>query len=57
MSILGWIRGRTDSYPKSPVSIDGDDEVDYIHEKHEGVDVTNGTVLWVDYVVEKLSYW
>lgn len=43
-------------HPKSPVPINGDNEVDDIDEKHEGIDVTHRTVLWVDDVVEELSY-
>lgn len=54
--ILGLTRGRADSYPESPVSIYSDNEVDYINKKHEGVDVTHRTVVWVDDVIEKLSY-
>lgn len=46
----------TQSYPESPVSIYGNDEVDDINEKHESIDVAHGTVIWVDYVVKKLSY-
>lgn len=56
MHTVGVIRGRADSYPKSPVSIYSDNEVDYIDEKHESVDVTHRTVVWVDDVIEKLSY-
>lgn len=50
------MRNRAGSYPKSPVSIYSDDEVDYIDEKHEGVNVTHWTVVWMDDVIEKLSY-
>lgn len=50
------MRDRAHSHPKSPVSIYCDNEVDYIDEKHEGVDVTHRTIFWVDDVVEKLSY-
>lgn len=46
----------TQSHPESPVSIYGNDEVDDIDKKHEGVDVTHGTVIWVDDVVKELSY-
>lgn len=53
MFILGLM---VDSYPKSPVSIYGDNEVDYIDKKHEGVDVAHRAVVWVDDVVEKLPY-
>lgn len=41
-------------YPKSPVSIYGDNEVDYINEKHECVNIAHRTVLWMDDVIEKL---
>lgn len=45
-----------DSHPKGPVAINGDNEVDDIDEKHEGVDITHRTVFWVDDVIEELSY-
>lgn len=44
------------THPKCPVSIDSDNEVDYIDDKHDGVHVTHRTVFRVDDVVEKLSY-
>lgn len=50
---LGWL--EKGSHPKCPVSIYSDNEVDYINEKHEGVDITHRTVLWVDDVIKKLS--
>lgn len=43
-------------YPKSPVSINGDNEVDHVDEEHQSVDVTHRTVLWMDDVIEELSY-
>lgn len=45
----------SDSHPKSRVPIDSDDEVDHIDEKHEGIDITDRTVVWVDDVIEELS--
>lgn len=48
--------GRSDSYSKSPVAIDSDDEVHHVDEKHEGVDVTHRAVFRVDDVIEELSY-
>lgn len=56
MYILGLMTGRAHPYPKSPVSIYSDDKVDHIDEKHEGVNVTHRTVVWVDDVIEKLPY-
>lgn len=50
------ISNRMNSYPKSPVSINGDNEVDDINEKHQSVDVTHRAVLWVDDVIEELPY-
>lgn len=43
------------THPKCPVSIDGDNEVDHIDEKHDGVHITHRTVVRMDDVVEKLS--
>jgi len=45
---------RVDFYPKCPVTIYGDDEVDDVDEEHEGVDITHRTVLRVDDVIEEL---
>lgn len=42
------------SYTKSPVSIYGDDEVNDVNDKSDGVDVTHRTVLRVDDVIEEL---
>lgn len=50
------MRNTADSYPKSPVAIYGDNEVDYIDEKHEGIHITHRAVVWMNDVVEKLSY-
>lgn len=56
MYIIDFMRNTADFYPKSPVSIYGDDEINYIDEKHEGVDIAHRAVVWVDDVIEKLSY-
>lgn len=56
ISLLCVICCNNVCYPESPVSIYGNNEVDDINEKHESVDVAHGTVIWVDYVVKKLSY-
>lgn len=44
------------THPECPVSIDSDNEVDYVDEKHDGIHVTHRTVFRMDNVVEKLSY-
>lgn len=44
------------THPECPVSVDGDNKVDYINEKHDGIHITHGTVVRMDNVVEKLSY-
>lgn len=44
------------THPECPVSIDSDNEVDYIDDKHDGINVTYRTVFGMDNVVEKLSY-
>lgn len=44
------------THPECPVSINSDNEVDYIDEKHDGINVTHRTVFRMDNVVEKLSY-
>lgn len=56
LNIDSLMTGRSDSYSKSPVAIDSDDEVHHVDEKHEGVDVTHRAVFRVDDVIEELSY-
>lgn len=44
------------THPECPVSIDSDNEVDDVDEKHDGIHVTHRTVIRMDDVIEKLSY-
>lgn len=53
---IACIRIHTHAYPESPVSVYGDDEVCYVDDKHDSVDVTHRTVFWVDDVIEELPY-
>lgn len=44
-------------HPKGPEAEDNDDKVDGVGQEHEDVDISDGTVLWLDQSPEEVQYW